>query len=484
MVVGNRSKQLLAANTSGPVLLASLLLFILPIAARSRRLDLFSSNKNYLDDSSTSVARTSITTRALLASSNVSSALDSTRHRRLPLQDTDSGADEEDLVPRPTYKLKGSAPILFTCPDGRKGLHIVHIRLLLGQTEARGARGTFRSGRLLLFRDFSLPGLARQTIQNFLLYISYDLRQDFPFLEASHDILKLRMTHGASYLYMAEKAWSYTLKAHFQLAYPRIRDLILENGLASSDDLNSVEMYITSRMDNDDAVHIDAVRLTQEEACGHLGSKEPDRLFISYVEPKLFWLPDSRHAYGQLAYVRSEGVTEVEVRHQEHVLKFKPILQSLGVDKTLMNCYIPLNCYTHKHYEPAFINYARNNTDCPWTWALDHNLKVVRPKDGSVGALYSRTPGSWYNTINDRGYKYLEMDVEALKGCGLNLGELASTNLLLGMLYKEAPEAAALSVTAAKGFGGIGGMYTKEKAMKQKAEQQAVDGEDDGIFSW
>jgi hypothetical protein len=270
---------------------------------------------------------------------------------------------------------------------------------------------------------------------------------------------------------MPEKAWSYTLKAHFQLAYPRVRDLILENNLATEKDLDEVQMYITSRMDNDDAVHVDAVRLTQNEACGHLGPKQPDRLFISYVEPKLFWLPDSRHAYGQLAYVRSEGVSEAEVRHQEHVLKFKPILQSLGVDKSLMDCYIPLNCYTHKHYEPAFINYARNTTDCPWTWELTHNLKTLRPKDGSVGALYSRTPGSWYNTINDRGYKYLDMDVDALKGCGIKPGELASTNLLLGMLYKEAPTAAALSVTAAKGFGGIGGMYTKEKMRKKEAAE-------------
>jgi hypothetical protein len=370
--------------------------------------------------------------------------------------------------------MKGTTPLLFTCPDGRKGLHIVHIRLLLGQTEARGAHGTFRSGRLLLFRDFSLPGLARQTIQNFLLYVSYDLRQDFPFVEASHDILKLRMMHGASYLYLPEKAWSYTSKAHLQLAYPRVRDLILQNGLATEEDLDSVEMYITSRMDNDDAVHVDAVRLTQQEACNHLGPQEPDRLFISYIEPKLFWLPDPRHAYGQLAYVRSEGVSEDEVRHQEHVLKFKPILQSLGVDKTLMNCYTPLNCYSHKHYEPAFINFARNRTDCPFTWAFTHNLKVLRPKDGSVGALYSRTPGSWYATINDRGYKYLDMDVDALKGCGINPGELASTNLLLGMLYKEAPSAASLSATAAKGFGGIGGIFTREKMMENiDAEEEA-----------
>jgi hypothetical protein len=483
MVVRNRSEQLLAANASGLLLLSSIILFSLPIAARSR---LFTSDINHVDDPSTSAASSSIATRALLATSNFSSILDSSLHRRSVLKDTITGADEEDFLPRPTYKLKGSAPLLFTCPDGRKGLHIVHIRLLLGQTEARGALGTFRSARLLLFRDFSLPGLARQTIQNFLLYVSYDLRQDFPFLEASYDILKLRMSHGASYLYMPEKAWSYTRKAHFQLAYPRVRDLILENGLASAEELDSVEMYVTSRVDNDDAVHTDTVGLTQQEACSHLGSKESDRLFISYVEPKLFWLPDARHALGQLAYVLSDGVSPEEVRHQEHILKFKPILQSLGVDKTLMNCYIPLNCYTHQHFEPAFINYARNTTDCPWTWELAHNLKILRPKDGAVGALYSRTPGSWYNTINDRGYQYLDMDVEALTGCGIKLGELASTNLLLGMLYKEAPKAAALSATAAKGFGGIGSMYTKQKAMEQKAEQQAGDGDQnkDLTFSW
>jgi hypothetical protein len=66
------------------------------------------------------------------------------------------------------------------------------------------------------------------------------------------------------------------------------------------------------------------------------------------------------------------------------------------------------------------------------------------------------------------------MDVDALKGCGINPGELASTNLLLGMLYKEAPSAASLSATAAKGFGGIGGIFTREKMMENiDAEEEA-----------
>ena len=280
------------------------------------------------------------------------------------------------------------------------------------------------------------------------------------------------MTHGAGFLYMPEKAWAYTVKAHTQLAYPRIASLMVDHGLASQEEMDSVQLYVTSRMDNDDAVHTDAVRLTQAEACSHLGPDLRDRLFVSYVEPKLFWLPDATHPYGQLATVKTEGVPEAEVNHQRHVLKFKPILQSLGVDATLMRCSIPLNCYTHKHYEPAFINYARNNTDCPWTWELAHSIKVIRPSNRAVGALYSRTPGSWYNDINDRGFKYLDMDIEAIRGCGIVPGELASTNLLLGMLYKEAPTAAKLSATAAKGFGGIGALFTRERAMQREAQEK------------
>lgn len=358
--------------------------------------------------------------------------------------------------PRPSYVHRGSAPLLFTCPDGRRGLHVIHTRLMLNLRERRGATGTFRAGRMLLFRDFSLPSVARQTAQSFVLYVAYDYAQDVPFLEACHDILKLRVTRGASFLYLPERAFSYTIKAHTMLALPRVRELLERHGLAAPGELDDLDLYITSRIDTDDAANLDAVRLTQEAACAQVGPAIQDRMLLTYMEPKLYWIPDLQAPYGTLATIPSDTLSPEMVRKQRRAMRFRPIMQSMAVHASLTACTFPLNAYSHYHYQPSFIVFARNDTECPFVFDWHRNLQILRPGDGSVGGLYSRTPGSWYAELNDHGYKYLRFDPAALAACGVRGSEVAATNVALSALYKEAREAASLSSAAAAGFGGIG----------------------------
>jgi hypothetical protein len=377
------------------------------------------------------------------------------------------------LYPRPPHAFKGTSPLLFTCPDGRKGLHVVHTRLMLNMITARGAKGTFRAGRMLLFRDFSLASLARQTVQNFVYYVSYDHAQDFNFLESCLDILKYRMIHGASFLYLPEKGFSYTLKAHLMLDFTRVQRLLIEHGLATEDELSKVQLYITSRLDSDDAGNIDSVRLTQKQACATVGPKHKDRILLTYIEPKLFWLPDSRQPFGQLASIPKEGVSPEEMWKNIRAMRYRPVMQSLTIDKTLLKCTIPINCYSHQHFQPSYIVFARNDSDCPFEFDWHHNYYLIKPENNAVGGLYSRTPGSWYAEVNNRGYHFLDFDRKALSDCGIDPGELASTNIMLGMLYQEARDAASMSADAARGFGGIGAFATwkkKKELLKENDE--------------
>ncbi len=367
------------------------------------------------------------------------------------------------LYPRPPHSFKGKSELLFTCPDGRKGLHLVHTRLMLNMITARGAKSTFRAARMLLFRDFSLASLARQTVQNFVYYVSYDHAQDFPFLESCLDILKYRMIHGASFLYLPERAFSYTVKAHLMLDFQRVKGLLVEHDLATEEELSEVQLYITTRLDSDDAGNVDSVRLTQKQACSAVGPKLKDRILLTYIEPKLFWLPDSRQPFGQLATVPSEGVSAADMWSNVRAMRYRPVMQSLIIDKTLLHCTTAINCYSHYHYNPSYIVYARNDSDCPFVFDWNHNYYLIEPENHAIGGLYSRSPGSWYAEKNNKGYDYLEFDAKALSDCGVDPGELASTNIMMGMLFHEAPDAAAMSKDAARGFGGIGGFSTWKK---------------------
>ena len=80
MVVGNRKLQPLGLKTSGLALIASLLFTLLPITARSRRLDLFDP-QNYLDPTTSTASQSPSHSRDLLASNFTN--IDPTSHNYL-----------------------------------------------------------------------------------------------------------------------------------------------------------------------------------------------------------------------------------------------------------------------------------------------------------------------------------------------------------------------------------------------------------------
>jgi len=343
------------------------------------------------------------------------------------------------MTSRQTRRSVEEAPF-FRCPDGRRGLHVVHVRLLLGLTLAKGVNGTYLSTRELFFRDFTLPSLTRQTSQGFVLYVSTDINQDEAHMQSVKDMLADRVIHGAKWIYLAEQGW--LSKTDTMLSHSRMVDVLSANGIASPGDLKNVDIYLTTRIDADDAGHVTILEQSQAEACSFISSAERNKILIMYPNPKLFWLPSSHSPYGILADINGNA-TEKEKELMQFGLSVKPLLQSMAVDKSLLQCGIQINCYSHRHYRPWEIEF-QNNLSCPFTYSNEYNWINVAPADGSTAALYARSVGtSYFHHDSDSGYTILPFDIEVPKSMGIKPSELSTLNLLMSHLAEDAPQAVA-----------------------------------------
>ncbi len=364
----------------------------------------------------------------------------------------------------------------FTCPDGRIGLHVIHMPLLLGQTMEKGAAGVFMAGRMIMFRDFSLPSLARQSNQNFVAYVSYDPDQDTAFTKAAHEALKTQIQANkngdSAFIYVADNPRYFINKPDKMLAFPRIANLLAENQIVSRKDVKSVTLYVTSKMDSDDAVHRDAVKYIQQEACARVGPEESERVLTVRIGPKLAWFPHANTTYGVLAKISDDlEPDQREVIRRQMISK--PHLTTLAIDVSLMLCQEPLNCYTTTgEDDPAsMLNDLSTAEDCPYEFHSDKNVLDLQIPGAVAGALFSRPPkfggdaeavplGAEFNidVVKIDGYSPIPFDLEAITGCGIVPGELSATNLLLASVYAEAPYVSGLSSSDAQGWGAVGGM--------------------------
>ena len=328
----------------------------------------------------------------------------------------------------------------FKCPDGRRGLHVVHVRLLLGLTLAKGVNGTYLATRELFFRDFTLPSLARQTSQGFVLYVSTDINQDSSHIQSIKDMLSDHVIHGAKWLFLPERGW--LSRTDSMLAHSRMVDVLSAHGLALRRDLENVDIYLTTRIDADDAGHVTILEQSQAEACSFISSAKHNKILIMYPNPKLFWLPSSQSPYGLLADINS-NTTEKEMELQKFGLSVKPLLQSMAVDKSLLQCGIKINCYSHRHYRPWEIE-LQNNLSCPFTYSNEYNWIDVAPAYGNTAALYARSVGtSYFHRDSDSGYNFLPFDIDITKSMGIKPSELSTLNLLMSHLAEDAPQAVA-----------------------------------------
>jgi hypothetical protein len=399
----------------------------------------------------------------------------------------------------------------FTCPDGRIGLHVIHMPLLLGQTMEKGAAGVFMAGRMIMFRDFSLPSLARQTNQNFVAYVSYDPDQDSAFTKAAHEALKTQLhsnnnikdkdssgnspapaaAAAAAFVYIPDNPRYFINKPDKMLAFPRVANVLSENQIVSRKDVKSVSLYITSKMDSDDAVHSDAVRLIQQEACARVGPEESERVLTVRIGNKLAWFPHANTTYGVLAKP-SEDIEPDQREIINRQMRSKPHLTSVAVDVSLMLCQSPLNCYTTTgEDDPAsiFTELSTTTEDCPYEFHAEKNLFELVIEGAVAGALYSRPPkfGGDQRSIPlgtelsiellhlDDGYSPIPFNLDAITGCGIVPGELSATNLLLASVYAEAPYVSGLSSSDAQGWGAVGGMVAAPEPPSEHLDDSSAD---------
>lgn len=385
-------------------------------------------------------------------------------------------------------KVKGP---FFTCPDGRIGLHIVHIPLLLDQTMDKGATGVFIAGRMLMFRDFTLPSLTRQSAQGFIVYVSHDPNQDQVFITAAEDALKAKLRDGAGYLYVPDNPRYFKNKPDKMLAYPRVTNLLIESNVVSRKDAQAVTLYVTSKMDSDDAVHVDTVKMIQEEACRQVGPEEGDRLLAMHVSPKMAWFPHANTTYGVLA-VPDESA-DLEVREVVNVaMAVKPHMQSLAIDASLLLCQAPLNCYSGGEGNPGLMLGLTAAEDCPFDFNADRNVMELNFDGAVAAALYSRPPfvgddaavpqgvNFTIDGLDLGGFKAYPFNFSVIKDCGIAPGELSATNLLLASIYAEAPHAAGVSAVDAQGWGAAGGLLKTSPTLDESGEELGGAGEGEG----
>ena len=425
--------------------------------------------------------------------------------------DTDSAAassaddysnDDKNMPPpTSTIDLPAVDGPLFTCPDGRIGLHIIHLPLLIDQTMDTGASGVFLTSRMLLFKDFTLASLARQTVQTFVAYVSYNPNQDDALIKAGYVAMKKIMNNGAAYLYKSDNPAYIANKPDRVMAFPRLSSLLTDNEVVGKKEMKAVTLYITSTLDADDAVHVNAVKMIQEQACARVGPTSTDRVLSLRMGKKLNWFPHANTTYGVLATPSDSAQNREQL---EAEMAAKPHLQSVAVDASLLLCELPVNCYTAAAAVAAAakkgggggdeklksdLSAFGDAEDCEFEYDDEENVVELIPKGAAVvcGALHVRAPliGDAASIPEDeeftidglfeeQGFTSVPFDMDVMTQCGLSPGELSATNLLLASIYAEAPEVAAKSaVDVHSGWG----------SKADSAVDQHTDGdlEDDGF---
>lgn len=207
-----------------------------------------------------------------------------------------------------TTNIKASAEpdILFTCPDGRRGLHIVHTRFLVSQAKANLL---FQATRLQLMNTFLIPSLQSQSCKKFVLYASHDPGLSKNIVSAMKAALKLTKIHVFT-----------NLERHPAMAlnYSQIAIKLKEYDSR----VDTIDIYITSRLDIDDTTHVGSVEAIQNYACSGREKvvtkensindeenslektvfQEPPPIRVAYIQGGQLWFPSEKSSrpYGEV----------------------------------------------------------------------------------------------------------------------------------------------------------------------------------------
>jgi len=318
--------------------------------------------------------------------------------------------------------------IIFTCPDGRFGLHIVHTRFLIGQSSATSL---FIASRLALLRTFLVPSLNAQTSQNFAFYASYDPKLGNAALQAFTDTIN--GLHAAYVVALKQGLpedgnWGAlnfsSIATKLQHIDPRVKD---------------IDLFITSRIDADDAAHYDAISSIQEYACSGGANADAasgqEKVRVAYLQKGELWFPSGKDEYGTAGVWKTgKGIDDL--------YRVLAIMQSmiLSGKKFINACSGKLNVYGMRHYQPEDLETIKIDK-CTFRFSGRKNVLYWNPPEGHIGNLYVRTASSWTRDKKDLKYGKRPASIKNLEtSFGITPAALAATNLLFAGFQKEAPE--------------------------------------------
>jgi hypothetical protein len=338
-----------------------------------------------------------------------------------------SGLNAASANKKATVASVNKPSIIFTCPDGRIGLHLVHTRFLIGQSSATPL---FIASRLALLRTFLVPSLNAQASQNFVFYASYDPKLSDAASQAfTYTLDSLKAAHVIASKQDVPENGNWTL--NFSSIAAKLHSI--------DPQVEGVDLFITSRIDADDAAHFDAISSIQNYACSggaHADSaSRRDAVRLAYLQKGELWFPSGKDEYGTAGVWKTgKGVDDL--------YRVLAIMQSmiLSGKNFVQKCSGKLDVYGLRHYQPEDLETVKID-GCKFKFSARKDVLYWNPPDGHIGNLYVRTASSWTRDKGDLQYGKRPVHVEDLeKSFGISPAVLAATNLLFAGFQKEAPE--------------------------------------------
>ena len=200
--------------------------------------------------------------------------------------------------------------------------------------------------------------------------------------------------------------------------------------------VEDADMYITSRLDIDDTVHVQSVAAVQKFACSGTGADAPVR--VAYIQQGQLWFPSLSplHPYGQVGIWKTW-----KERVYDDIYKFLAIMQSMILSgQDFIKTCEGLTVYSYPHYRPenlTHVTLAQGGIRCP-PFEFKPDVKksnkfmlMWSPPEGEVGNLYVRTMSSWTHEKIDLHYRLEPANASVLqRSFGVAPAELAAINLM------------------------------------------------------
>jgi hypothetical protein len=334
--------------------------------------------------------------------------------------------------------------VLFTCPDGRLGLHIVHTRFLIGQAKSNAV---FVASRLLLLRSFLIPNLNAQTTQSFVTYVAHDPDLSPAIVDALHATL-------------AATKQRVLVATETNTTMPTLNMPNIFKSISKWDPriTSSVSLLITSRIDLDDLAHTNAAAAVQAASCETPPPKKRGvAIKLAYMNKGMLWYPSAQDPYGQTCEWTNYFKSHLAI------MQSMALAASPGKSGRSMLKSCNLNVYSYPHYKPQEIEQLKphgcgkiqfNATTDVFRWKPEKNditngggrgdnstgSDITNEK--GIGCLYSKTASSWsFGKLHHKGIVCTPADPERLeKLFAASRQRVAAVNALFAGLEKEAPK--------------------------------------------